>query len=1080
MKKNMVNNGGTHNKVFEWIALFIVIHYCLFRFFETTTFFFAFSDTYRTITFTCVVIVGVLRLLLGLWEDYRTAINIRAKQMVLLKGLLVVTASIPCILLANRFGYSFFAYLPFIAFCLYGLSVNQVLKAFSISIGIILVITILCALSGSIQNYLYLGKGEKGRIRGSYGIGYPTDFASYFIYLFLFIWVVQKKHTWLHATLFNIFALLMGWMIYVYPHSETSTLLSIVCAVVVLYDIIDQKILINHKGTRWISKIGQGLATGAFPILGICFCVLTWLYGQGNIFAIRLDQWMSSRLVLSWHAFQKYGVNALGALTPQNGSGHGLIHTANYEFIDSTYGLILIRYGWILTLIITVLWVWMTHKAYKTNHRRLALAMAVIAIHSFSEHHFTELNFNILLAMPLCAFPIIHDEEKKFVLSSKKKAGWISGIIISTVFVLLLPSILSWTRCVFSLEGWTGGGNKSLIAMFVWLLCLGVCAALWFMLYWAIKDWMETKKASFLSVLGIATAICAVLVGITGINERITDGINEFKPQLEADTEAVNFVLDAAEEPVYAGQKEELYHRSFKGISGRILSPEEIARNGKGTVLLEHDNEGYQLINTGARYTELSPYTGLFTYDESVINALSAKGYQFHGYFSAEQKDDLAAYSDMNGLLFADNGELCLWGKDHSLLHGPYVDQFAGDYQATYVLHLVDEEVLKQGGDRVVCHILVSALWGQDHRAERFIKASEFDQDGYLTVSLNYSVEDTQGVEYLVYCWDDIAVWINQITWKQIPTKDVWRSFTKEGYLESERFFTPEGVPQDQGSGYYGIAYHYDNENRNIIKIQYLDMDGRNKKTTLNGCAEIQREYNTNGQIIREEYFDDNGVPCNRCGGYSIVFQEYDDNHRLYSRKYKDASDNLILRTDGFAEARWEKGKDNSCVNLMLYDLEGNEVVIEHHNLATNLRYDSSVWSDWMIPKSDSINSCFTIGSVILGEKAKGDTYTCQIEIEFSDVRQMEGEDFGFWSQGSTDGNWSTGNIWDSKLICLSVPPKDGIYKFTTTRTLDEDMARVSTFNIGFRCDNWASGKFRVRHIKIEKGDEATEWSPGI
>ena len=61
----------------------------------------------------------------------------------------------------------------------------------------------------------------------------------------------------------------------------------------------------------------------------------------------------------------------------------------------------------------------------------------------------------------------------------------------------------------------------------------------------------------------------------------------------------------------------------------------------------------------------------------------------------------------------------------------------------------------------------------------------------------------------------------------------------------------------------------------------------------------------------------------------------------------------------------------------------------------------------------------------------------------------------------------------------LGSSPEDGIYSFNHTVILDEEAAASSIFELGFRCDNWASGAFRVRKIKIEKGDHASEWSPG-
>ena len=95
-------------------------------------------------------------------------------------------------------------------------------------------------------------------------------------------------------------------------------------------------------------------------------------------------------------------------------------------------------------------------------------------------------------------------------------------------------------------------------------------------------------------------------------------------------------------------------------------------------------------------------------------------------------------------------------------------------------------------------------------------------------------------------------------------------------------------------------------------------------------------------------------------------------------------------------------------------------------------------------------------------------------------MTDMDGRPFYFWTQGSVDGRWDIGNIWDGSLVWLEAPPGDGVYKYISTRVVDENMAKASSFELGFRCDNWASGSFRVRNIKVEKGNNATEWTPGL
>ena len=42
-----------------------------------------------------------------------------------------------------------------------------------------------------------------------------------------------------------------------------------------------------------------------------------------------------------------------------------------------------------------------------------------------------------------------------------------------------------------------------------------------------------------------------------------------------------------------------------------------------------------------------------------------------------------------------------------------------------------------------------------------------------------------------------------------------------------------------------------------------------------------------------------------------------------------------------------------------------------------------------------------------------------------------------------------------------------------------EKMVHATTFNLGFRCDYWNSGMFRIRKVKVEYGDTATEWTLG-
>lgn len=759
-------------KILEWAAAAAVMHYCISLFLSnSSTFRMLFTSFHKYILFGSVVVLGVARFIWGAVQEIRERKDGRELLRVALRAVFVAFAIVVCTLITQRFGYTFMVYLPFAALCLYGANAEKVLKAFTWVLGTMLAMTVLCALSGAIRNLIYLRKGTYGSMRGSYGICYPTDLAAYLVFFLVMLFACMRKNSRSRSVFLIILSLLAAWWIHDYTDSRNSMICAVLVAVVILYDLLETKALSGHKGTKWIGKTIDGLAVAAFPLLGAGMMGLTWLYGQGNAFATRVNELLSDRLATTWAAVQKYGIQLLGALTPQAGRGGKLIYTSEvYEFLDSTYALLLIRYGLIFTVIVACLWVWTTRKALRTGHRRIALAMAVIAVHSFTEHHFPELNFNILLAMPFCAFiprPETAEEpaaEQRIAEKRRKIAGWVVGGGLAVAIILLLPWMLSLARYLFALKGWRNAadwapdGTQVLGAMFYWLVCIGAWVTLWFALRRGLTELMTKQEVSDRVLIGLIAVLFLFVGGMNWMNTQIIDGQGMYAKQMDADAEAVEKVLAAAEEPVYAGQMEELYKRRFGGIRGRIFSPEELGRTGKGSILLENENEAYQLLNTGAKYTELTPYTGLFTYDEAVIRQMSEAGYEFKDYFSAEREMDMEVYSWDQWI----NGR-----KRHLILRGPYEEQYAGSYEVTWDLRLIRNSDVTDD-EQEICLVRAVSLFGEEILAERSVKAGEFDADGRASVTLEYRTGSTRGVEYRVYVTGEVKGRVKKVGWKQI------------------------------------------------------------------------------------------------------------------------------------------------------------------------------------------------------------------------------------------------------------------------------------------------------------------------
>lgn len=759
---------GLFSKILEWLSLGAVIHYCIFLYFETTRFLFSYDDTFRTITFSAVVILGLLRLITGLWKESRTETDEKASKQILLKGLLAVLFSIPCIYLAQTFSYIPFVYLPFIAFCLYDTEINQVLKLFYVCIASLLAVTILCALSGSIRNLIYQGLG--GMLRASYGIIYPTDCAAFFVYLFLFAWIVQRQKGRIHTVLMMCLALVIAYGLYAYLNSRNSVICMLLTAAVVLYDRLHDTVLCRTKAAKKAAGVVDALTVLAFPLSAILVVVMTWLYGSGSELGSRLDVILSERLTNVWASFQKYGIQAMGALTPQSGWGGIPIKTTEYEFLDSSYALLLIRYGWVLTLIVAFLWMWMTRKAIRTGHRKLALAMGIIALHSMTEHHFPDLQYNILLAIPLCSFARAGQKAEKPEESKKAIGGWIAGIAVFTGLIFLLPQMITWARYILMRKGWTGGGENSFIAMLCWLLILLVVVIIWVLFRRILNEAITKKKVCRKALAGLIAVICLITAGGFWASGKIDKAVLRYSNQIKADEAAIQLITEHAEEPVYTGQAEGiLYQRSFRGISDWMLSPDELARTKRGTILLDHDIEAHQLINAGAKYIELSSYTGVYTFDHVLAERMSKAGYQADNFYSAERRENLAAFTERNEVVLNEDGTLKLGpGRDRSLKFGSYLEQYSGNYEVTFILQLTEPELRTKDPKLEICSVRASTLWGKGMRVQETVCAKDFDENGQSHITLRYSVEDTRGVEYLVFCKDEMELILKQISWKQI------------------------------------------------------------------------------------------------------------------------------------------------------------------------------------------------------------------------------------------------------------------------------------------------------------------------
>ena len=146
----------------------------------------------------------------------------------------------------------------------------------------------------------------------------------------------------------------------------------------------------------------------------------------------------------------------------------------------------------------------------------------------------------------------------------------------------------------------------------------------------------------------------------------------------------------------------------------------------------------------------------------------------------------------------------------------------------------------------------------------------------------------------------------------------------------------------------------------------------------------------------------------------------------------------------------------------------------------TNLiKGTSGNWSDWIVITPNASNFCKVLATVDTPDGlAEGADYTTQIDIEFADVASTGGHTATALTQGTVDGSWSdVFNVFANSLLTRQTPV-NAVYHLSRTNKAQKSNTANRKFQLGIRCDWFASGKFRWRRIKAEKGSKATDWSP--
>lgn len=154
-----------------------------------------------------------------------------------------------------------------------------------------------------------------------------------------------------------------------------------------------------------------------------------------------------------------------------------------------------------------------------------------------------------------------------------------------------------------------------------------------------------------------------------------------------------------------------------------------------------------------------------------------------------------------------------------------------------------------------------------------------------------------------------------------------------------------------------------------------------------------------------------------------------------------------------------------------------DEIEVGGRNLARNT---SSEWCNWIIPTANYKNFAGTISYIYPGDKNINDIFTVSFDIEVKKFTAGDSGNFTIYLQGAVDGSWSIGNPFPKYNFTAKSLSGDYMEHVSyVCKITSQNIADASKFEFGYRCNySDGTGKFRIKNLKVEKGNKPTDWTP--
>lgn len=273
---------------------------------------------------------------------------------------------------------------------------DKVVRVFLWVSTVCLVITMVAALTGQIENLIYVQEERGGIFRISFGSIYPTDFSAHvFFSVACYLWLRFQNIRYRDIVL----TVYLGIFCLYFCGARTSAFGLFLLA---FFFLLKKKEILKEN---W--KI-QCAGIFCMPFFAVGSILLALFYRQDSGWMRLLNRILNTRLSQGHEGFERYSVPLLGQEVVMNGNG-GALHLeegVKYFFLDSSYINILLQYGIMVLAMLMALSVWIMFRVMKAKMPGRMFILVVVFLCCVMEQHLMEIAYHPFWLMALTGMMI--------------------------------------------------------------------------------------------------------------------------------------------------------------------------------------------------------------------------------------------------------------------------------------------------------------------------------------------------------------------------------------------------------------------------------------------------------------------------------------------------------------------------------------------------------------------------------------------------------------------------------------------------------------------------------------------------